>query len=50
MPYLAEATATLLASKPGSRGLECDFSSLNDIITPKTSSLGGGFVEASMMV
>ena len=33
MLCLAEATATLLASNPGSGGLECDFGSLNDIIT-----------------
>jgi hypothetical protein len=50
MPRLAEATATLLASKPGSGGLECDFASLNDIITPKRSSLAGGFVEVSTML
>jgi hypothetical protein len=50
MPCLAEAAAALLASKPGSGGLECDFGSLNDIITPKRSSLGGGFAEASMML
>ena len=50
MPYLAEAAATLLASKHGSSGLERDFGSPNDIITPKRSSLGGGFAEASMLL
>ena len=50
MPYLAEATAALLASKPGLGGLECDFDNLNDIITPKRSSLGGGFAEVLMML
>jgi hypothetical protein len=50
MPSLAEATAALLASKPGSSGLECDFGSLNDIIIPKRSSLGGGFAKVSMML
>ena len=50
MPCLAKATAALLASKPRLGGLECDFSSLNDTIAPKRSSLGGGFAEASMML
>ena len=50
MPCLAKATAALLASKFGSSGLEYDFGSLNDIITPNRSSLGGGFVEVSMML
>ena len=50
MPCLAEVAAALLASKPGSGGLECDFGSLNDIITPKRSSLGGGFAKASIML
>ena len=50
MPCLVEAAAALLACKPGSCGLECDFGNLNDIIAPKRSSLGGGFVEASMML
>jgi hypothetical protein len=50
MPCLAEATVTLLASKHRSSGLECDFGNLNDIITPKRSLLGGGFVEALMML
>jgi hypothetical protein len=49
-PCLAGAVAALLASKPRSGGLECDFGSLNDIIIPKRSSLGGGFAEASMML
>jgi hypothetical protein len=50
MPCLAEATAALLASNLGSSGLECDFGSLNDIITLKRPSLGRRFVEASMML
>ena len=50
MPCLAETSATLLASKPGEGGLECYLGSLNDIITPKRSSLGGGFAEMSMML
>ena len=50
MPCLAEALAALLASKPGSRGLECDFGSLNDIIIPKRSVLRAGFAKASMML
>ena len=50
MPCLAEATAALLVSKPGWGGLQCDFGSLNDIITPKRSLLGGGFAKASMML
>jgi hypothetical protein len=43
MPCLAEASAALLASKLGAGGLEYDFGSLNDIITPKRPLLGGGF-------
>ena len=50
MPCLVEAIAALLASKPGSSGLDCDSGSLNDIITPNRSSLGGGFAKASMML
>ena len=49
MPCLLEAAA-LLAFKPGSSGLECDFGCLNDIITPKRSSLGEGFAKALMML
>ena len=47
---LVEATATLLASKHRSGGLECDFDSLDYIITPKRLSLGGGFAEVLMML
>lgn len=50
MPHLAEAAATLLASKPRSCVLECDFGNLNDINTLKKSLLGGGFAKASMML
>jgi hypothetical protein len=50
MPCLAKATIALLATKPGLGGLECDFGNLNDIITPKITSLGGGFAEALMML
>ena len=50
MPCLVEAVVALLASKHGSSGPECDFGSLNDIITPKRSTLGGGFAETSMML
>jgi hypothetical protein len=45
-----ETVAALLASKLGSCGLICDFGNLNDITTPKRSSLGGAFAEASMML
>ena len=50
MPCLVEAATALLASKPGSSGLECEFGSLNDIITSKRSSLGRGFAKVSMML
>ena len=50
MSCLAEVAAALVASKPGFGGLECNFGSLNDIITPKGSSFGGGFAETSMML
>ena len=50
MPCLAEAAVTLLASKPGSGGLECDFGNLNDYITLERSSFGGEFAEVSMML
>ena len=48
MPSLAEVAAALLVSKHVSGGLECDFGSLNDIITPKISSLGGGVADSSI--
>ena len=35
MPCLAKTTPILLTSKHGSGGLECDFGSLNEIMTPK---------------
>ena len=50
MPCLAEVVVVLLASKPRSGGLECDFGSLHDIIIPKRSLLGGIFAEASIML
>jgi hypothetical protein len=50
MPCLVEATAALLASKLGLGGLECGFGNLNDTMTPKRSSLGGGFAKSLMML
>jgi hypothetical protein len=50
MPYLVEVAAALLASKLGSGGLECDLGNVNDIITSKRPSLGGGFAKVSMML
>ena len=50
MPCLSQVASALLACKAGSGGLECDFGSLGDILCPKRSSLGSGYVEATMML
>jgi hypothetical protein len=50
MPYLVEVATALLPSKPESSGLECDFGSFSDIITPKRSLVGGRFAKALMVL
>lgn len=50
MPCLTQVAGALLACKPGSGGLECDFGSLGDIVTGKRATLSAGYVEATMML
>jgi hypothetical protein len=50
MPCLSQAATVLLACKPSSGELECDFGLLKDAIAPKRAWLGQGMVEIEMML
>jgi hypothetical protein len=50
MPSLSQVAGALLACKPSISGLECDFGSIKDVISPKRAFISQVFVEIEMML